>query len=115
MMKVIDELVPGNRQNHGAQGQSGYPLCAASRPKRRLDQPVVVLQIFNFTDRDIQTLVIETEGKNLKFERTTQETQPWKMTDPEDIPASEAAISFLVDLLIESEINQSFFITLLKN
>ena len=68
-------------------------------------------QIFNFTDRDIQTLVIETEGKNLKFERTTQETQPWKMTDPEDIPASEAAISFLVDLLIESEINQSFVIT----
>ena len=66
--------------------------------------------IFNFAHRDIQTLVIDTEGKNLKFKRTTQETQPWKMTAPEDVPASDAAISFLVDLLIESKINQSFVI-----
>ncbi len=68
-------------------------------------------QIFNFVAQDIQTLVIETEGKKLKFERTNQATQPWKMTEPEDTPASEAAISFLVDLLIELEINQSFAIT----
>jgi hypothetical protein len=67
--------------------------------------------IFNWLEKDIQNLTIETQGKTLKFERTDPKNQPWEMTEPEKITASEPAISFLVNLLIESKINQSFVIS----
>lgn len=60
-------------------------------------------QIFTFKEEDIKTLTIKTKGKTLKFERTNDENQPWQMKQPEDVKANDAAISFLLNLLVERE------------
>ncbi|WP_013323125.1 DUF4340 domain-containing protein [Gloeothece verrucosa] len=58
-------------------------------------------QIYTFKEEDVQTLTVEKGGKTLKFERTKDNTQVWRMKQPEDTNASDAAVSFLLDLLVE--------------
>jgi hypothetical protein len=66
--------------------------------------------IFNFAKNDLKTLIIETQGKTLKFEQTEAKTQPWKMIEPEKLTANEPTLSFLINLLIELKTNQAFVI-----
>lgn len=65
-------------------------------------------KLFDLTEAQIQTLVVERVEDTLEFERTESETQPWKMTDPEDVPASEPAIAFLLNFLVESQAERRF-------
>lgn len=60
-------------------------------------------QIFTFQEEDIKTLTIETKGQPLKFERTKDKNKPWQMKQPENIMASDAAVSFLLNLLVERQ------------
>jgi hypothetical protein len=64
--------------------------------------------IFNFAENNIESLTIETEDTTLKFEPQSEENQPWKMVEPEQVTASEPSVSFLVNLLLEGKANQSF-------
>lgn len=69
------------------------------------------VKLFNFTDEEIKTLVIEIQGKTLKFEHTEDTTKPWQMIQPENVTASDASVSFLVNLFKEASSNQNFVIT----
>ncbi|MGK7929020.1 MAG: DUF4340 domain-containing protein [Spirulina sp.] len=60
-------------------------------------------QIFDFTQEDIQGFTIKREEEILEFERTDRETFPWQMQKPENSPASDPAVSFLLGLLADGE------------
>ncbi|MEC4806640.1 MAG: DUF4340 domain-containing protein [Jaaginema sp. PMC 1079.18] len=65
-------------------------------------------KLFNFEESQVQTLVVKRAEDTLKFKRTEDETQPWQMTAPESVPASEPAIAFLLNFLIEPQIERRF-------
>lgn len=58
-------------------------------------------QLFNFSKEDIQKLSIETPKIKLEFEATGNRMNPWQMKQPKITQASEATVSFLVDLLVD--------------
>lgn len=66
-------------------------------------------QIFDFEEEDIQGLTIVQPEQTLRFERTDSDL-PWQMKQPKDIPASDAAVSFLLNLLVEGESDRTFTI-----
>ena len=65
-------------------------------------------QIFDFSEEDIQKLTIDTSEQTLEFERTENDKQPWQMKQPEDVPASDASVSFLLNLLVEEKSENNF-------
>lgn len=73
-------------------------------------EEILTPKIFNFTEKDIKTLVIETEGKTLKFQQTENKTKPWEMIKPEKAIASEPSLSFLTNLLVEGKKKQIFIV-----
>jgi hypothetical protein len=70
----------------------------------------IMPKLFNFSEKDIKILTIQTEKTVLKFEQTEDKTKPWQMIEPEKVTASEPSISFLTNLLIEAKKNQTFVI-----
>ncbi|MGH2414829.1 MAG: DUF4340 domain-containing protein, partial [Microcystaceae cyanobacterium] len=68
-------------------------------------------RIFDFEEQDIKNLKIEVHGKTLEFERTQDVNQPWQMKQPENVPASNAAVSFLVNLLNIGKSDRTFKIS----
>lgn len=71
-------------------------------------------QIFTFTKEDIKGLTVETKGQTLKFERTQDQNKPWRMKQPEDITASDAAVSFLLEQLVTGKRDRSLKIPVEK-
>ncbi|MEA5509646.1 DUF4340 domain-containing protein [Crocosphaera sp. UHCC 0190] len=67
-------------------------------------------KIFDFQEKDIKLLTIETQSQILKFEKTEDNKQPWKMTKPKDKIANDAVVSFLTNLLVSSDIDRTFTI-----
>ncbi len=67
--------------------------------------------LFSFKEEDIKGLTLETPGKTLKFERTNDKNLPWRMKQPEDVPANDASVSFLLNLLIEGKSDRNVTIT----
>ncbi len=65
-------------------------------------------QIFNFTEEAIAKITIERSNVTLELVRTGDSNRPWQMKQPEDVPASDATVSFLVDLLVRGERDRSF-------
>ncbi|WP_322742393.1 DUF4340 domain-containing protein [Gloeocapsopsis crepidinum] len=66
---------------------------------QRQEAEVREQQIFAFTQEQVQTLNIQTQGQTLGFERN--QNGQWVMTSPEKTPASNASISYLLDLLVQ--------------
>ena len=66
--------------------------------------------IFPFKADQIQSLTIYTNKETLEFERTNQPKPGWQMKTPKNAPASDAAVSFLVNLLAEGKSDRSFTI-----
>ncbi|MGK7887340.1 MAG: DUF4340 domain-containing protein [Crocosphaera sp.] len=60
-------------------------------------------QLFSFDEKDIKVLTIETKDTTYKFERTSDEKQPWQMKKPQETVANDAVIAFLTNLLVNSE------------
>jgi len=56
-------------------------------------------KIFNFDKKEIKTIVVDNQGKKITFDKTATEIKPWLMINPEKIKASDAAISFLINLI----------------
>ena len=67
-------------------------------------------QIFDFSEADIQKLTIDTPKQILEFERTEDDNQPWQMKQPEDVLASDASVSFLLNLLVKEKSERTFSI-----
>lgn len=65
-------------------------------------------KLFEIQEKDIKTLTIKTSENILKFEKKTNENQPWQMKEPKDKVANDAVISFLTNLLATSEVDRTF-------
>jgi hypothetical protein len=67
--------------------------------------------LFNFVPEDIESLTI-LQGKNTLVFKHNSKT--WQMKKPLEMPANRSAISFLIDLLVDSQPKRSFPISLGK-
>ncbi|PSF39422.1 hypothetical protein C7H19_01135 [Aphanothece hegewaldii CCALA 016] len=67
-------------------------------------------KLFNFVREDIQDILIKTPKTTLQFEATNNQVTPWRMKQPEQTLASNATVSFLVDLLINGKSEKTFTI-----
>ena len=57
--------------------------------------------LFSFEEDDVQSLTVETLINTLSFER--DDDGAWQMVQPEAFPASDASVSFLLNLLVTGE------------
>lgn len=60
-------------------------------------------KLFNFSQEDIQEILIKTPKTTLQFEATNNQVTPWRMKQPEVTLASDATVSFLVNLLVDGK------------
>lgn len=67
--------------------------------------------VFGFKPEEIQELTLEIPPKTLKFKRTGDSNSPWQMKEPKDVSANDAAISFLVNLIVEAKRDRAFTIS----
>jgi Domain of unknown function (DUF4340) len=68
-------------------------------------------KIFSLAEDRVESLTIERPTQTLQFERTGKEEQPWQMKRPEDVPASEASVAFLLNLLVEGNRDRAIAIS----
>ena len=64
--------------------------------------------IFGFKNDQIQTLTIDGNEETLEFERVSKPVPGWQMKKPKEAAASDASVSFLVNLLVEGKSDRSF-------
>lgn len=58
-------------------------------------------QIFSFAEQEVQAIAIKQQKQTLRFERGEEAGKPvWKMTTPQEAVASDAAVSYLLNLLV---------------
>ncbi|GAB4368587.1 MAG: hypothetical protein Kow00121_07840 [Elainellaceae cyanobacterium] len=69
------------------------------------EQPSDPQQLFSFNEEDVQTLTVETREQTLRFER--QGENSWQMQEPQEKPASDASIAFLLDLVASGQSDRS--------
>ncbi len=68
--------------------------------------------IFSFTKDQVQALTIKTQEQTLQFERMEQNAgkksslSEWQMKAPNDNPASDPYVSYLLNLLVDSKSNR---------
>lgn len=69
-------------------------------PEELTQQQEQLRQVFSFSEDQVETLTVTTPKLTLVFGRS-QQTFPhiWRMEKPQDKPADEAAIAFLLNLL----------------
>ncbi len=79
-------------------------------PKRE-QAKVEEKQIFDLEEKDIKGVIIEKNGQILEFVRTSNQQHSWQMKQPEDLPASDAAVSFLLSFLTNGESKRNFTIS----
>jgi len=68
-------------------------------------------RMFDLAEQDIQGIIIQKDGETLEFVRTGNNSQPWQMKQPEDVPANNATVSFLLNLLVNGKKERSFTIS----
>lgn len=65
-------------------------------------------QIFSFEEEQVQSFMVKTKEQTLEFER---EGKPgklnWWMNAPSETPASEASVSYLMNLLVKGKSNRT--------
>jgi hypothetical protein len=71
--------------------------------------------IFYFEQDDIKSLTIYIDEETLEFERVTGQSTDWQMKSPKDVPASNAAVAFLVNLLVNGKIERRFTVPATQN
>ncbi len=61
-------------------------------------------QIFSFQADDVQSLTVKTKNNTIILERNKNSERPkWRMTSPQQVPANDAIVSYLMDLLVKGE------------
>lgn len=66
--------------------------------------------IFALKEDQIQSLTIYQDEETLEIERAQGKDTGWRLKSPNDLPASNAAVAFLVNLLVEGKSDRSFVI-----
>ncbi|MFB6276797.1 MAG: DUF4340 domain-containing protein [Halothece sp.] len=64
--------------------------------------------LFSFQEDQVQRLTIEKEKQTFEFVRLETSDQSWRMKQPEESPAKESAIVFLLDLLSKESSSRTF-------
>ncbi|NEO19975.1 MAG: DUF4340 domain-containing protein [Moorea sp. SIO1F2] len=59
--------------------------------------------IFNFTQDEIQSFTVNSDDKTLVFERASEPESGWRMKKPKEATASDAVVSFLLNLLAQGK------------
>lgn len=59
-------------------------------------------QIFSFKEDQVQAFTVTTQNSSLSFERSNH-APGWRMKTPSDSPASDASVSYLLDLLVSGK------------
>lgn len=62
--------------------------------------------LFDFTEDQVQSFTLETPLQSLAFEKDAEGI--WQMTEPETVPASDASIAYLLDLLATGSSTRAF-------
>ncbi len=71
-------------------------------------------KVFSFDKQQIKSFTIKTKDKTLKFEQLNQKPgdnsrlSPWQMKAPIDTPASDASVSYLLDVLVDGKKERTF-------
>lgn len=78
----------------------GAPKREAAEAKKQ--------QLFSFEEDQIQTVTIYRDQETWEFEQVDDQKLSWRMKQPQDAPASDAAISFLTNLLLNGKSSRSF-------
>jgi hypothetical protein len=61
-------------------------------------------KIFSFNEEQVQSFTVKNKNQTLKFELSNQSGKPkWQMKDPSDTPASDASVSYLLNLLVSGK------------
>jgi hypothetical protein len=60
-------------------------------------------QIFTFKEDQIQSLSVKKQNQTLQFDRVKDGKAEWRMQSPDKAPASEGAIAYLLDLLVNGK------------
>lgn len=68
-------------------------------------------QLFTLQEKDLQKIIIDRSDLNLEFVRTQSNSQSWEMKSPQDAPAEDGRMSFLLDLLINGKKERSFTVS----
>ncbi len=63
-------------------------------------------KLFGFEENQVQAIALKTPLRSLKFEK--DKNSKWQMLEPEKVPASEASIIFLINLLSTARSERSF-------
>ncbi|NJL90600.1 MAG: DUF4340 domain-containing protein [Coleofasciculaceae cyanobacterium SM2_1_6] len=62
-------------------------------------------QLFNFTLAEITDLTITSKGQTIEITKGDQKTSLWQMKSPENVPANDAVVDFLLSLLVDTRVN----------
>lgn len=61
-------------------------------------------KIFSFNEEQVQSFTVKNKNHTLKFELSNQSGFPkWQMKQPSDTPASDASVSYLLNLLVSGK------------
>lgn len=92
---------------------TGVSVWVAQTPEESASQQQVgesnPQDLFAFEEKQVQTLSVETKSEQFQFERDGE--GKWQMTSPQQAPANDAAIAFLLSLLATGESDRSLTIT----
>ncbi|MFW6296111.1 MAG: DUF4340 domain-containing protein [Halothece sp.] len=76
--------------------------------KTRTEVQAKEKQLFKFEENEVQSFTVQLKDETLAFER--DENSKWQMKQPQEIPANEAVVAFLLDLLAKGQANNTFII-----
>ncbi len=68
-------------------------------------------RMFDLAEEDIQGIIIQKDGETLEFVRTGKTEPIWQMKQPDNVPARDATVSFLLNLLVNGKKERSFTIS----
>ena len=63
-------------------------------------------KLFEFTEEEVNKLTIETKPYTIKLKRVKDKDYKWQMEQPENVPAEDAIVAFLLDLLVDGKSNR---------
>lgn len=60
-------------------------------------------KLFEFTEEEINNITIETKPYTIKLKQVKDKNYKWQIEQPKNVPAEDAIVSFLLDLLVDGK------------
>lgn len=60
-------------------------------------------KLFEFTEEEVNKITIETKPNTIKLKRVKDKDYKWQMEQPQNVPAEDAIVAFLLDLLVDGK------------